>query len=143
MNTKRVVVFALALAVAGTAFAMSAPRTGPEMLQNQNPGPNGIIVVLTCNNNNVGIRVNPYRRTLDADDTATWRSVGNYQGQYSIIPDGTFPWTLSNGGNSDNGQVTGTPPSGGVPDGTYSYSVSFVCNGETVVLDPRMQVPRR
>ncbi len=144
MYTKRVVAPVLALMVAGTAFAISAPGAGSAVLQNQQPGPNQIIVVLSCSpNQGAGIRVNPFRRNLGANDTATWRSVGNYQGQYAIIPSGTFPWTLSNGGNSDgNGNVTGAPPAGGAPNGVYSYLVSFVCNGETVVLDPRMEVPR-
>ncbi len=38
-------------------------------------------------------------------------------------------------------EVTGTPPSGGVGDGTYYYKVKFMCDGDEVVLDPRMDVP--
>ncbi len=143
MYTKQVVAFALTLVVAAAALAMSVPSAGSEILQNQQPGPNQIIVVLTCTpNQGAGIRVNPFRRTLGATDTATWRRVGGFNGPYSIIPNEPFPWTLSNGGNSEGEDVTGVPPAGGVPNGVYSYSVSFVCNGETVVLDPRMEVPR-
>lgn len=146
METRRlrvvssVLVVGVVVAASALATALQAPQSGQEGGQ---PGPNQIIVVLNCSPEmGGGIRVNPFRRHLASDATATWRRVGGYTGEYSIEPVGFFPWTLSNGGVSDaNGEITGTPPEGGAPNGTFQYVVRFTCNGDEVVLDPRMEVP--
>ena len=145
MDMKHFAVMSMVLLIAGTAVAASVRGMAPETLEAGRPrvqATQQIIVVLTCNQGQAGIRVNPYRRNLASNDDAKWRRVGGYNGSFTIEPAGTFPWTLSNGGTSDaNGEVTGTPPSSGVSDGTYSYAVKFTCNGDEVVLDPRMEVP--
>ena len=142
MRTRPVTLVLLALMITVAAMALIAcSRMG---LQDSPPGLNQIHVVLTCSTNQgAGIRVNPYRRDLDPGDIVTWRGVGSYKGAFTIEPYGHFPWSLDPpGGTSSDGDVTGTPPAGGVLEGEYRYLVRFTCNGEEVVLDPRMEVPR-
>ncbi len=145
MEMKRFAVLPLTLLIAGTAVAASVRGLAPETLEAGPPrvqATQPINVILTCNaGGQVGIRVNPFRHHLGRDDTATWQRVGGYNGNFEIEPVDNFPWTLSNGGTSQGGEVTGTAPSGGVGDGTYYYKVKFMCDGDEVVLDPRMDVP--
>ena len=147
MRTRPVMDWLQALTIAATAtvlIAIGGCAPSQEFQEFERPpGDTEVIVVLTCTPNGAGVRVNPFRRYIDAAETVTWTQVGSFLGEYTIAPDGDFPWSLSTGGTSSRGQVEGTPPAAGVPEGEYRYLVRFTCNGEEVVLDPRMEVPRR
>lgn len=144
MRTKLVTGWLLMLVTAGATLALSARGVAGEAtsaVEQEQGAPNQIIVVLNCSpQQGGGIRVNPYRRNLASDATATWTRVGGYQGPFTIEPVGFFPWELSNDGTSSGGTVTGTPPEDGAPTGVFFYKVKFTCNGDEVVLDPRMEV---
>ncbi len=144
MDMKRLAVMLMVLLIAGIALAASARGMASETLGAGRPevqATQRINVVLLCNAGQVGIQVNPYRRGLATNDTAEWSRPPGSNVTFTIEPVGNFPWALSNGGVSDgNGMVTGTPPTGGVANGTYSYTVRFTCDGDEVVLDPRMRV---
>ena len=112
MLIRRVAFCSLLLVFAGSAFETNATGGVSEARPgHQAPGQDQIIVVMTCSQNQgAGVRVNPFRRHLASDATATFRQVGGYRGTYTIEPVDPFPWTLSNGGVSDgNGEVTATP----------------------------------
>jgi hypothetical protein len=148
MRTRQGNVWLRALSIAATATILIATggcgASQEELEFDRPPGTTEVIVVLTCTSNGAGVRVNPYRRDLDPEETVTWNRVGGYSGEYAIEPDGDFPWTLTPaGGTSSRGRVEGAPPAGGVDEGEYMYKVTFMCNGERVELDPRMEVPRR
>lgn len=126
----------LVLVVAGSALVL-APQA-------QGQAPVDVTVNVTCpqdlSNGQLIVRVNPwiYTRASGADATFRLQTNRPQENQITIEAKGSSAWPYPSRQETGPNVVTFTGMTGGVGD--YDYNIVISCDGEQVIIDPRMRV---
>jgi hypothetical protein len=110
----------------------------------QGAGPVDVTVNVTCpqdlTDGNLSVRVNPwvYTRAQGADATFRLQTNRPQENQITIEAKDSSAWPYPSPQQTGPNVVTFTGMNGG--PGDYQYNIIISCDGEQVVIDPRMRV---
>lgn len=133
MRSKALAVL-LVLISAGSALALAPPVQGPADVTVQ------VVCPQDLNTGQLIVRVRPWIYERNQGEDSTWRLATNRPNENEITieaKDGT-PWPYAERTKSGASSVVFTEMTGGTGD--YNYNIIISCDGEQVIIDPRMKV---
>lgn len=145
----------LTLACGGPAEQAQAPPVtppqAPAVAPPRPPGTNEVVLTVTCppeqaNGAAFRVVVHPPTKWVDAGEDVVWtrekRGAGTHSRTFSITPANAslWPWTSSStplwtGDTAITGTAKDTQDTS-----EQKYTITVGCNGDTIVIDPRMKV---